>query len=972
MPSLIIESGEWNTNNGLINITMVPLYNISNNPSTNEGTPISIFLTTELVPDNTTLYWSLSRPEDFSVGSGSFIINNNAGSFSLSPTNDFTTEGNETVQVYIRTQNQTGPIVIQTSFLLVDTSLSPTYQIGAPDAFNEGDSIFFNVFTTNVPNGTTLYYTIDGTVSSADFIGSPTLNGSLSIISQAASLGLAATNDVSTEGAETMIFNLRTGSISGPIVATKTVILRDTSQAPSYNISPSQSTVSEGGGIAFNVTTTGVANGTTLYYSVSSTAINDVSPIAGSITISGGTASIPINAVADFTTEGSETFAVSLRSVSTTGPVLAISSLVEILDTSGTPTYSIVPIFINANEGETVTWLVSTTNVPNGTTLYYSNAGTTVGVDFSDGLNAGSFTINSNQGSIVKTLANDFLTEGIETVIMQVRTASTSGPVVASAVSVQINDTSLSPTYSVTPTANNINEGSALTFNVSTTNVPNGTVLYWTVNNISTNAFDFGAISGNFTISSSSGSFSISITADELTEGAETFSVQLRTGSTFGPVVATSSSVTINDTSLTRTYSVAPNITSVNEGNQVTFNVTTTNVPNGTTLYYNNIGTTAAADFTDGQNSGSFTITSNAGSFIRQLSNDLTTEGSETIIIVIRTGSTSGPTVATAATVTVNDTSIQAFSMSVGFVLLGGGGGGGVTTGGGGGGGAFTQGTFTAQSGVTYQMQVGNRGSGGGGYGAPTAGPVGLGTRGLETVAFGGIARGGGGGGGGHVPLLSPGNADGRNAIWRRQGVSVAQGGAGGGGAGAAVGPSQTPGGTGITNGGFGRQDDVVTRPGHIGGGGGGAGASGTGARAQSRGFGGDGGAGISSGVVGPGIIQYCGGGGGGSWGPFFSDRAGFGRNGGGGGSFGFGDGGQGQVGTGGGGGGGGGLGFNNQFRAGGQGGTGAVLINYTNTFPNITTISNLSVSGASPDTTSRPGSKVYRFVSGSPGSITW
>jgi hypothetical protein len=59
------------------------------------------------------------------------------------------------------------------------------------------------------------------------------------------------------------------------------------------------------------------------------------------------------------------------------------------------------------------------------------------------------------------------------------------------------------------------------------------------------------ASSGQFTITSNAGSFSLTPTADVTTEGAETFTVSVRTGSTSGTVVATSGTITINDTSLT-------------------------------------------------------------------------------------------------------------------------------------------------------------------------------------------------------------------------------------------------------------------------------------------------------------------------------------------------------------------------------------------------------------------------------------
>jgi hypothetical protein len=89
-----------------------------------------------------------------------------------------------------------------------------------------------------------------------------------------------------------------------------------------------------------------------------------------------------------------------------------------------------------------------------------------------------------------------------------------------------------------------VNEGSSLTFNVTGVNITNGTY-YWTV----TNSGDFETSSGSFTITSNSGSFSVTPTADVTAEGAETFQAQVRTVSTSGTVVATSTSITINDTS---------------------------------------------------------------------------------------------------------------------------------------------------------------------------------------------------------------------------------------------------------------------------------------------------------------------------------------------------------------------------------------------------------------------------------------
>jgi hypothetical protein len=97
----------------------------------------------------------------------------------------------------------------------------------------------------------------------------------------------------------------------------------------------------------------------------------------------------------------------------------------------------------------------------------------------------------------------------------------------------------------ITPAASSVNEGSSITFNVTTAGATNQT-LYYTLSN----AGDFATSSGSFSLTSNAGSFSVTPTADATTEGAETFTVSVRTGSTSGPIIATSSSVTINDTSV--------------------------------------------------------------------------------------------------------------------------------------------------------------------------------------------------------------------------------------------------------------------------------------------------------------------------------------------------------------------------------------------------------------------------------------
>jgi hypothetical protein len=193
------------------------------------------------------------------------------------------------------------------------------------------------------------------------------------------------------------------------------------------------------------------------------------------------------------------------------------------------------------------------------------------------------------------------------------------------------------PSYFVTPSVTSVNEGSIVTFVVNTTNVADATDLYWTLGGVSgtVTSNDFTtSISGTLTINSDTGNTNVTIKEDLETEGSETFVLQIRTGSTSGPVVATSSNVTINDTSLTPTYTVSLSPSTVPEGATVVATVVTENIPDGTQLSFQIIPTIEITP-----NSGNFTVTNNTGSFSFIAKRDIDIEPDETITVRVRDSS---------------------------------------------------------------------------------------------------------------------------------------------------------------------------------------------------------------------------------------------------------------------------------------------------------------------------------------------
>jgi hypothetical protein len=103
-----------------------------------------------------------------------------------------------------------------------------------------------------------------------------------------------------------------------------------------------------------------------------------------------------------------------------------------------------------------------------------------------------------------------------------------------------------------------------------------------------------------------------------------------------------------------QTFSIVSNKTLMYEGDTVTYNVSTTNFPDYSLLYVSNNGTTTNADL-DFSFPATITHTGGTATFTVSALKDSISESTETIIAQLRTGSATGPIVATAPTVTVID-----------------------------------------------------------------------------------------------------------------------------------------------------------------------------------------------------------------------------------------------------------------------------------------------------------------------------
>lgn len=100
------------------------------------------------------------------------------------------------------------------------------------------------------------------------------------------------------------------------------------------------------------------------------------------------------------------------------------------------------------------------------------------------------------------------------------------------------------PTYAINASPQSTNEGSSVTFTLTTTNVDDGTLVPYALSGSGINSVDISgaATTGNFTVNGNTSSKTFVIAADNTTEGTEYLTM------TVGGV---STTVTINDTSIT-------------------------------------------------------------------------------------------------------------------------------------------------------------------------------------------------------------------------------------------------------------------------------------------------------------------------------------------------------------------------------------------------------------------------------------
>lgn len=178
------------------------------------------------------------------------------------------------------------------------------------------------------------------------------------------------------------------------------------------------------------------------------------------------------------------------------------------------------------------------------------------------------------------------------------------------------------PAYTITSNGDVFNEGSTINFTVSTTGVPDGTLVNWflepTTGTITTSEITPSDLSGQLTINSDTATYSIAIANDAMTEGDETWVWSLRSPTNGSQL--SSKVITVRDTSVfapppkyAYTFSGASTLDLSNTSNQRISN------PDWYMAFTNSIG---AYDASETDSLGTITWTGGPPSVVSSYAND--------------------------------------------------------------------------------------------------------------------------------------------------------------------------------------------------------------------------------------------------------------------------------------------------------------------------------------------------------------
>jgi hypothetical protein len=370
---------------------------------------------------------------------------------------------------------------------------------------------------------------------------------------------------------------------------------------PNYLLQSNYSTVNEGETFVITLTTTLVANGTSIPYTVTGIDGADliVGGLSGSFVIQSNTATASFTVKNDLSLENTETFILTLQGINS-------EIRVSILDTSKPAAVYSFGAVSGVDEGSTTGSVNFQYQYAAGKSVSFAIVAPTAGVTATSadvslnststaGLAVGSTNNAAGTFAVGYNVAADTTTEGLE----YFRISATVDNTTYYSDNIQINDTSLTAVgYSITASNNWLESSTGNVANVTATGV-NGVTLYFTTDNAL-------VVPQTTSATSNSNSYSINVSYNVgLITSSISVTLEVRTGRANGAIVA-SKVVSIANTNPTYSFGA---VSSINEGStgSVQFN------------YSNSAGVSfgfsATSPSSGEQNDGSDDVVINTSSF---------------------------------------------------------------------------------------------------------------------------------------------------------------------------------------------------------------------------------------------------------------------------------------------------------------------------------------------------------------------
>jgi hypothetical protein len=180
-----------------------------------------------------------------------------------------------------------------------------------------------------------------------------------------------------------------------------------------------------------------------------------------------------------------------------------------------TPTLTIYPVEPEVNEGSNAIFNIETSNFPSGTRFSYNLLHLSKG-DVSNGELTGSINIGPDgKARVTIPIANDQLTEGDELLSLEIEGR-------ASGISIKDTSKNPQPIWNLSSQFSRVHEGGSAIFDISTTNVPPGTVFEYTISGVSESDIKGSRIGEGKVDQNGFARIIVPITADQTNEPSET------------------------------------------------------------------------------------------------------------------------------------------------------------------------------------------------------------------------------------------------------------------------------------------------------------------------------------------------------------------------------------------------------------------------------------------------------------------